>query len=431
MSGGAAADAFVVTPFARMARTHAASVAGDALLALALANSLFFSITPDAARERILLYLALTMAPFALISPLVGPAIDRAKGGRRMMVVVTAAARVVVAVLMVFHLDSLLLFPEAFVALVAGKGYHVAKSALVPTLVRHEGELVEANSKLALLSGIAGSAAFVPGLAVMQLGGGRAVLVLSAASFTLAAVLAMRIPATQVAVRPPDAQERAELRGAGVLFAATSMAYLRGLVGFLAFLLAFHLRAIDAATVWFGVMLGASTLGNLAGAALAPVLRRVTREEVTIVVVLGLTAVVAAFVVFAGGLGGAALLAGTVGLAAGAGKQSFDAIVQRDAPDANQGRSFARFETRFQLVWVAGALVPTILPFDVLSERLGYLVIAGTAGFGGFTYLAALRAIDRGEAPVPPSIRRNLGPAAKRLARRRPARPRRDGVETG
>ena len=42
-------------------------------------------------------------------------------------------------------------------------------------------------------------------------------------------------------------------------------------------------------------------------------------------------------------------------------KLAFDSLVQRDAPDANRGRSFARFETRFQLVWVIGALLPLLL----------------------------------------------------------------------
>ena len=39
----------------------------------------------------------------------------------------------------------------------------------------------------------------------------------------------------------------------------------------------------------------------------------------------------------------AALLSFGVGLASNAAKQAFDALVQRDAPDANRGRAFARF----------------------------------------------------------------------------------------
>ena len=62
-------------------------MAGDTLVTIALAGSLFFSIDPSEARRKVFLYLALTMAPFAVVAPLVGPALDRAAGGRRWMVI--------------------------------------------------------------------------------------------------------------------------------------------------------------------------------------------------------------------------------------------------------------------------------------------------------------------------------------------------------
>ncbi len=67
---------------------------------------------------------------------------------------------------MIGDLDSTLLFPEAFAILVLAKSYHVAKSAIVPTVVRSDDELVEANSRLSFLSGVMGFAAAVPGIAV-------------------------------------------------------------------------------------------------------------------------------------------------------------------------------------------------------------------------------------------------------------------------
>ena len=64
-----------VTPFTRLARTHALMAAGDAVIAVALAGSLFFDISPDAARTKVALYLLFTMLPFTIVAPLVGPAI--------------------------------------------------------------------------------------------------------------------------------------------------------------------------------------------------------------------------------------------------------------------------------------------------------------------------------------------------------------------
>ena len=228
----------------RLARTHAASVVGDTLVTLSLAGSLFFSVEPDAARSKVALYLALTVAPFAIVGPLIGPAIDRARGGRRLMMFLSAALRSVVALLMMFHLDSLWLYPEAFTVLVAGKTYHVSKSAIVPTLVRRDVELVEANSKLVLIGGIAGAIAFLPGVGLRWIDDSLPLL-FAAVVFAAAAMLSLKLPSTAVTERPPDAKERAELRSSGIVLAASAMALLRAMVGFLTFLLVCWLRTND------------------------------------------------------------------------------------------------------------------------------------------------------------------------------------------
>ena len=77
-------------------------------------------------------------------------------------------------------------------------------------------------------------------------------------------------------------------------------------------------------------------------------------------------------------------------------KQAFDAIVQRDAPDANRGRSFARFETRFQLVWVIGALIPVVLP---IPAQAGFLAVALVAAFAAASYALGQSRIRRGHLP--------------------------------
>src|SRR5206468_1079419 len=71
------------SPLARLAQTHVLAVAGDTMVTIALAGSLFFSVDPNAAKGRVALYLALTMAPFAVVAPLLGPILDRSRAGRR------------------------------------------------------------------------------------------------------------------------------------------------------------------------------------------------------------------------------------------------------------------------------------------------------------------------------------------------------------
>ena len=83
------------------------------------------------------------------------------------------------------------------------------------------------------------------------------------------------------------------------------------------------------------------------------------------------------------GVGGAFIVGLALALAGTGGKQSFDAIVQRDAPKANLGRMFSRFESRFQLFWVVGALLPVVIR---LPARLGYVLVAATALFVGLSY---------------------------------------------
>ncbi|MGD9792014.1 MAG: hypothetical protein AB7V43_00930, partial [Acidimicrobiia bacterium] len=190
---GEMATRFVVSPFTRLARTHALSVAGDTFIALALAGSLFFSISPDAARPKVLGYLLFTMAPFAVVGPVIGPLIDRMAGGRRLVMLVTGVTRFVSAIFMIGNIDSLLLFPLAFVQLVSSKTYSVTKSALVPTTVDSDAELVEANSKLNLLSGVTGFVASLPALPLLALDRPGLVVVLASGAFGAMLVVGARM----------------------------------------------------------------------------------------------------------------------------------------------------------------------------------------------------------------------------------------------
>ncbi len=390
LDGGAKRPA---SPFSRLVTTQAVAVAGDALVTTALAGSIFFDISPTAARGRVALSLVLTIAPFALVAPFLGPAIDRLGGGRRLMVFIAAAGRAVAAWLMAGVLDGLLLFPVTFALLVLSKTHSVAKSSLVPTVVRSDEELVKANSKLALVSAVTGLVAAAPAVAVLELAGAEWVVRLAAVVFVAAAVLSLRIK--QVRLDDPESRPlaRQELHDAGIRLAATAMGVLRGSVGFLTFLIAFTLRR-DGAPAWkFGAALAASMGATVVGAALAPRLRRRVAEEHMLVGSMGLVMVsgVAAWQV--GGFVGDLVLAAAIGGAASAGKLAFDSLVQRDAPDATQGRSFARYEALFQLAWVVGALVPVV---TAVPRRLGYALLIVAAAASIVAYLLGLRRAHRG-----------------------------------
>jgi hypothetical protein len=422
-----AAASIALGPFSRLARLHALGAAADGLITVALAGSIFFSIEPDAARWRVALYLLLTIAPFAVVTPFLGPVIDRTRGGRRGMIIGSTFARAIVAFLMVANIESILLFPLAFALLVLQKTYSVAKSAVVPKLVGNEHRLVEANSKLALLSAIGGMAGAAVGALASLIAGPEAAATIAVFVYLAAGIAGIQLPSIVVADAPAAALERAELRGSGIVLAAGGMGVLRGIVGFMTFLLAFELRggkdgvdvkpegaAAGAATAvsrgvdivgdpgapaWhFGVVVAAAGIGALLGARLAPWMRQRIHEERILLGVFGATAVAAFAAAMFGALTGAMLLSLAVALGAGAGKLAFDSLVQRDAPDANYGRSFARFEARFQLTWVIGAFLPVVLP---LPARVGYVLVAIAAGFATVTYFLGTRRLI--EAPIAPS----------------------------
>jgi hypothetical protein len=83
------------TAFGRLALVHVIMMAGDTLVTVSLAGSLFFSVSPTEAKGKVLLYLLLTIAPFAVVSPLLGPLIDRSANGRRLLVAFSAGVRAV------------------------------------------------------------------------------------------------------------------------------------------------------------------------------------------------------------------------------------------------------------------------------------------------------------------------------------------------
>jgi hypothetical protein len=410
-----------ILPFTWLARTHAVAAAADAAVTISLAGSLFFDISPDAARGKVALYLLLTMAPFAIVAPFLGPALDRMRGGRRLMIVFTCIGRAVVAALMVMHLDSLLLFPEAFVLLVLMKAYAVSKSALVPTVVTNQKQLVEANSKLGLLAGLAGVAVALPAVA-FKLIDVRITLVLAVGVYLYAVVLATHLPRGVVAALPADQAERDELRSAGVVLAASGMALVRATVGFLTFQLAFLLRSEKAAVGWFGVVILFTALGTMVGNAAGPLIRRHLQEERMLMLGFALISIGGVVAAIGGGDASAALLGGAVGASAALARLAFDAIVQRDAPAANRGRAFAQFETRFQLAWVAAALVPVLIP---IPRSVGFLIVGVLAAFALLSYMVGWRAIRAGR-PLPPRLTERMRAELHRRrhsARRQPRLP--------
>ena len=144
-------------PAARLlAVTHASDDFADALITLSFVGSLFFSVSFEASRGRILLYLLLTVAPLAFIAPVVGPMLDRIGVGYRLIIIASHVARAVFAALLTSSLLSLAFYPLVFGILLARKAYDLAKTAMFAQLLPDRADLVAVSGHLARTGTIVG-----------------------------------------------------------------------------------------------------------------------------------------------------------------------------------------------------------------------------------------------------------------------------------
>jgi hypothetical protein len=365
--------------------------AGETAMAIALADSLFLSVSPDAARGKIILFLAVSMAPFVVISPLIGPRIDRLKGGHRMVVILVGIMRalVLVGISQVVKskeiIPSIGLYVLVFSAMILGKTYAIAKSAIVPSTVEFEDDLVKANSKLGQIAGLTGFIVAIP-VGLLQLISTTAALGFGVLAYLFAALNAYRMPKIAVATKPAEKLEIEELHSASIVSTGNAMRVLRGCVGFMFFHLAFWLRGEVAGTAWFGFALGMIGVSILLANTVSPFLKNHMREPMMMLSALLAVAISGIIAAWYDRVVGGILLAAIVNAAGTVGKLAFDSTVQSDAPDANRGRAFAQFETKNQVAWVVGGLVPVIFS---PSGEIGFAIVALVGIVGSALYFRA------------------------------------------
>ncbi|MEV7600156.1 MFS transporter [Kitasatospora sp. NPDC089797] len=398
---------------AKLIELHALNSFGDMLITIALASTIFFSVPTGEARGRVALYLLITMAPFALLAPVIGPLLDRLPHGRRAAMAMSMLARAVLAWTMagVISGGGIALYPEALGVLVASKAYGVVRSVVVPRLLPSRLSLVKANSRVTLAGLLAtGVAAAVGGL--LHLIGPGWPLRGAFLVFVIGTLMAFHLPHTvdsakgeQRAVlhaevpgevpgkvsgegdgshlihhRPPKVKASLRTVGPSVVLALRAMAGMRWLVGFLVFFLAFLLRTDPIGglrpTLALGLVALAAGTGNALGSLLGSWLR--TRgPEATVTAMLLLATCVTAAAALWYGVVTVVLVAGVSGMAASLGKLALDALIQRDVPEAVRTSAFARSETLMQMSWVAGGGVGIVLP---LNGVLGLSIAAGVVG---------------------------------------------------
>nr|WP_316527376.1 MFS transporter [Kitasatospora sp. K002] len=418
---------------AKLIELHALNSFGDMLITVALASTIFFSVPTGEARGRVALYLLITMAPFAVLAPVVGPLLDRLPHGRRAAMAMAMLARAVLAWTMagVIAGGGIALYPEALGVLVASKAYGVVRSVVVPRLLPSRLSLVKANSRVTLAGLLAtGVAAGVGGLLHLlgpgwPLRGAFLVFVIGtlmafhlppavdSAKGEQRAVLHAEVPGegphliegSHLIHRPPPVKAPLRAVGPSVVLALRAMSAMKWLVGFLVMFLAFLLREEPVGglepTAALGLVALAAGTGNALGSVLGSWLR--TRgPEATVAAMLLLATCATAAAALWYGVVTVVLVALAAGMAASLAKLALDALIQRDVPEAVRTSAFARSETLMQLSWVAGGAVGILLP---LNGKLGLSIAAAVVAL---MLLWTLRSLFR------VGLRRH--PAAARVA---------------
>jgi Major Facilitator Superfamily len=378
-----------------------ANFAVDAAMAVALANTLFFAAASGESKGKVALYLLITIAPFAVIAPLIGPALDRLQHGRRVALATSFILRTVLVVLLIANYDgatgsypSWVLYPCALGMMVLSKSFSVLRSAVTPRVLPPTIDLVRVNSRLTtfgLLGGtmvggaIAAGAEYLFGL--FHLPGALYVIV---AVTLVGGALSMRIPkwvevtAGEVPAtlsyhghsgelrrhpehHKPPASARQPL-GRNIIAALWGNCTVKVMVGFLFLYPAFVAKSHDASG-WeqlriLGVIGAAAAIGNFAGNFTSARLKLGHPALLVVRCTIAVTTVALA-TALTGKLMVAAIATLVTSAAAAIAKASLDASLQDDLPEKSRASAFGRSESLLQLAWVAGGAMGVLVYTDL------------------------------------------------------------------
>ncbi len=395
--------------FRRLAISHAANVAGDALIALALAETLFFSVPTAEARGNVVSFLLLTLAPFAVIGPLLGSMFNRVPRSHQAGLTFGSIGRAVVAIAMIRSDAELVMLSLVFGMLVLSRIYGISRSSILPAALPEATALVSANARLARIGIFAGGLVAPVGAGLIALLGNRYALALATLLFcwSAGAALGLRLDLRSrggVTGEVLENPARSPASRRAMRHARIATAIVRLLNGYLLLLVAFALRDAQEGMASFGALMIAAGAGFGLSSYLAQFLVRRLREEPMVVAALALEAGAAFIGAHVFGVWASAALALFAGLAWGTAKFGYDGLLHASVAPGERGKTFTYSETLFQLAWVLGAVIPVLLPIPV---TLG-LVLAGCTALVAQVILVSALLVSMADPPARIGYRRAI-----------------------
>lgn len=367
----------------RLIELHAANTAGDSAFAIALAGTVFFAGATSGQRGPVLLFLGLTMVPFAIVAPLIGPFLDRFSHGRRWAIGATFALRAFLCWVLAGTLasGSPWFYVSALGVLVSSKAYGVAKASAVPRLLPDEITLVKANGRVAL-AGVVGACVSAPLAGAAYWIGPEWACRYAFVVFTIGTVAAILLPDqvdSKTGEESIDAPRVGSRRPAGlppqVAFALRANCGPRLLSGFLTMFMTFVMatepldgwESSTRSTLLIGLIVGAAGLGNTIGIVVASLARRINPAVMVVVALLAdIAALVVATIFYS--LVPLVVLGLTVGLMQYLAKVSLDSTIQTGVPVRAHASAFAKGDTTLQLAWVFGGFLGVVLSYPAVND---------------------------------------------------------------
>ncbi|KJX74765.1 MFS transporter [Mycobacterium lepromatosis] len=392
----------------------------DSAMAVALANTLFFAAASGESKSKVALYLLITIAPFAVIAPLIGPALDRLQHGRRVALATSFVLRTGLATLLIMNYDgatgsypSMVLYPCALAMMVLSKSFSVLRSAVTPRVMPPSIDLVRVNSRLTvfgLLGGTIAGGAIATGVEfvcahMFKLPG--ALFVVAAITIS-GALLSMRIPrwvevtegeipatlSYRLHRKPlrrswPEKVKKVGGRirqplGRNIITSLWGNCTIKVMVGFL-FLYPAFVAKEHQANGWvqlgmLGLIGAAAAIGNFAGNFTSARLQ-LGRPAVLVVRCTIAVTVLALAASVAGNLLMATIATLITSGSSAIAKASLDASLQNDLPEESRASGFGRSESALQLAWVLGGALGVMVYTDlwVGFTAVSVLLILGLA----------------------------------------------------
>lgn len=352
--------------------------ANDAAIAVALANTLFFSAATAESKTKVALYLLITVAPFALVAPVIGPLLDRLQKGRRVALAASFVGRGLLALVMAFHFNDWGLYPAALGVMVLSKSFTVLRAAVTPRVLPEAITLVTTNSRLTTFGLVAGGVFGAAAAGFVKLTGSQGALVYTAALCVLGVWLCLRIPrwvehtegevpaSVSPAQRGVPGGAKRQPMGRRVVVSLWANCAIRLLTGFLTLFVAFVVKAQTEQEptrqlVLLGIVGAAAGVGSFVGNG-AGARQSFARSDAVVFGCVGASALGAVAVAVLPGITVAAICALIAATASALAKVCLDAVIQRDLPERSRASAFGRSETLLQLAWVFGGALGVLLP---------------------------------------------------------------------